>query len=120
MLIIDYFIVSYGGFFILSGITFSVKRKFFKGGYFLDKKIKSIILPYFLFCLSMFIEKSKLFSIIGKNSIYYYGFYYEVLVIVKKIVSYAVLQPIVTLVILMPIVSIYVWLKKSFMRKEHD
>lgn len=73
-----------------------------------------------LFCLSMFIEKSKLFSIIGKNSIYYYGFHYEVLAIVKKIVPYAVLQPIITLVILMPIVSIYVWLKKSFTRKEHD
>lgn len=74
-----------------------------------------------LLCISMFLEKSKIFTIIGKNSIYYYGFHYEILAILKEIIPYTLIQPFATLVILMPIVSIYIWLKnKLFTRKKND
>lgn len=71
-----------------------------------------------LFCVSMFIEKSKIFNVIGKNSIYYYGFHYEILAVLKEVIPYKMIQPFATIVILIPIVAIYLWIKNKLLERE--
>lgn len=57
------------GFFILSGVTFSAKRDFFGKNNFFVRKIKSILLPYFLFCFLMLAQKNLTARFITHNSV---------------------------------------------------
>ncbi len=77
----------------------------------------------FIICVSMVIEKVKILQLIGKNSLYYYGFHYIILSVAEKLIPFGWLCAIATLIVLFPIVSAYVFLKNQVITKlgeKHD
>lgn len=84
--------------------------------------LSSIFGTMALICISMNVQKLKFINLIGKNSIYYYGFHYEILALLKQIIPYSTVQAVLTVIVLFPIVLIYVYLKNKLLnkRKKHD
>ena len=55
----------------------------------------------------MLLEDFKVFSILGRDSLYYYGLHYESLGVIEKIVPWGVMQTALTFIVLFPIVTAY-------------
>lgn len=69
--------------------------------------ISSLFGSIFLCSTAMLLEDFKVFSILGRDSLYYYGLHYEVLGVIEKIVPWGVMQTALTFIVLFPIITAY-------------
>ena len=65
----------------------------------------------FICSFAMIIQNVGVFSVIGRDSVYYYGLHYEIISVVEKILRWGVLQTIITIAILYPVINIWKYKK---------